>query len=172
MAFFPDFADPRIWPIYLAAFFLISLVSIFGGKPERWGVVVLMVMLVVQRFIVALMTGRDIFLEVDPASLVADLIGLLGFAVIMCNARRLWPILAFALQLLTVLGHLLQGTSEMVAYTYMTFKSFPTMIIVLVVALATIAHQWRLRRDREDPAWIPYTEYAKFRRMARELYDV
>ena len=169
MAFFPDFADSRIWSVYVAAFSLLSLTLIFGGKPERWGVGVLALMLVAQNSVVALFTEKDIFLSIDPASLTADLIGLVGFTVIILNARRLWPILAFALQLLTVLGHLLQTTSEMVAYTYVTFKSYPTMTIVVVAALASIAHQFRLRRNGEDPDWVAYRAYAQFRKELRAL---
>lgn len=164
-----DITDPRIWPVLAASFTLFAFILAFGGKPERWGVATLLLMLLAQSAIVSTLTHGLFFQSVDPASFVADSIGLTGFTAIMWRARRLWPILAFALQLLAVIGHLLQATSQMVAYTYVTFKSFPTMTIILIVLIATYAHQRRLRRDGGDPDWVPYKEYGRFRKMAREL---
>ncbi|UAB78963.1 hypothetical protein INR77_04495 [Erythrobacter sp. SCSIO 43205] len=167
-----DLLDARIWPVFAIALGLLGMSFTLGGKPERWGICVLIFMLIAQGMIVSFFTGGIYFSDIDPASLTADVVGLAGFTVILCNARRLWPIAAFALQLLAVLGHFLQSISEMVAYTYVTFKSYPTMSIVIIVAIAALAHQWRLRAKGEDPDWVPYTEYAKFRRIARDLQEL
>ena len=168
----PDLSDPRIVLFYTIAFSILGLAALFGGKPERWGVAVLLLMLVVQRLVVALITGADTYDQLDPASLAGDLTGLIGFTIIMSRARRLWPIVAWALQFLTLVGHLLQSSTFMAAYSYVSFKSWPTLVVIVLMGLAAIAHRWRLHRNGEDLDWVPYKSYRQFRTLTRELQDL
>lgn len=168
MTYFPNLLDHGLWAIYLLLAGSCGLGLALGGKPERYGVGALIFMFAVQIALLAF-TGDEQYESLDWASLATDLTGFVLFMALALNANRTWPIVAAALQLLAVLGHLLQGTSELVAFAYITFKTWPTMLIAYVLLpVGAIRHARRLRIRGSDRDWFPYKRYAEFRGIARD----
>ena len=164
----PDLMAHSLWLIYLAGFAIIGLALLFGGKPERYGAVILLLMLALQLSILAVM-GDELYDELDPATLTSDIIGFAGFFAIMIPARREWPIAAVSLQTLALIGQFLQFSSEMADFAYVSFSAWPTMIILGLLAIATVSHQYRLFRSGDDPDWVPYRKYKEFRKLQERL---
>ena len=153
MLFLPDLADPAILPIYAGAVVVAGSVY-FGGKPERWGFGILALMLVFQ------IAGYSVYErprydQLDYVALGADLIALCGFILLLRNAERVWPILAVVMVFFSLLGHLSRLTEDLLDPAYLSFQSAPTIIILVTLPVAVLAHQWRLRTKGYDRDWSP-----------------
>lgn len=165
---FPDLTDPRLWPIYGFAVLVALPVLVFGGKPERYLLGVVVLMLPLQLLLLNYLGRWQVFQTVDGTSVATDLIGLAGITVIMLYADRVWTIFAFGLQLIAVLGHFLHSVVFLERYSYVTFKTWPTMLIIPLILLGTILYQLRKRSGGTVRDWYPYKKMAEFRRIARE----
>ena len=160
---FPDVTYLSIFGAYIAFAIVMVWAGWRGGGPERAGVLVLLGMLVLQ------ITTRNIEGELqaleafDWPTFLADLFGAAAFIVIAIWADRVWPIRAWTLQGLAVLGHLLQASAEMIGYTFVALGIWPTMLVMPLLVIGTEAHQYRLRRDGKDRDWVPLKQYADIR---------
>lgn len=161
----PDFSQPGIAAFFLVFFGGLPLALWFGGAPERWGVAIFAGMLIVQ--ILPYSLGIDPVLQsIDLVSLSADILALCGFTVIALNARRIWPLAAASLQIISVLGHFARGVTDIIGMSYSLLKSTPTGLVMLLVLVGAIMHQYRLHRRGEDQDWVPFKRYAEFRELA------
>lgn len=123
-----------------------------GGAPERRGAAVLIAMAVWQYSASFVVPPR--FMATDEISLIGDAIGLTGFALIAVDAKRIWPIWASALQLLSLSGHFARAVElsfDPIIYAWM--RTLPTAGAILALIAGTLAHMYRMRRFGADPSW-------------------
>ena len=94
---------------FLATIFIAIGLSLWkGGDPERAGAGVLLIMFMMTWFEGALIQTVGLSEEgMRTISVAEDLVGLTGFGLIASRARRLWPLLCTAMQLISVLTHIL-----------------------------------------------------------------
>ena len=148
----------RVPPIsFLATAFSLAVYFLAvwrGGAPERVGAAILFAAFMVDELYHAL-TGPAQFRHFDAVELAIDGFSLLAFAWLAVAANRLWPIVAAALQLMAVLGHLstLLGSGMQRAYWAMTEP--PVLLGVVTLAIALAAHWRRQRRIGPYPDWRP-----------------
>jgi hypothetical protein len=138
---------------FILAFLVIELTTIgcawrFGGTPERAGAAVLAAMVAVT-LVGYLLLSSPIFRTVDPVGLSVDLIGLIGFSWIGIVSRRLWPLWAGSLQLLSTGAHFVRALEIPVRpAVYYWMKGVPTLGVIVLLALGTWAH-WRKRNSSQ-----------------------
>ena len=119
-----------------------------GGRPERTGAVILGIMLTVTALGHAFVPL--IYMTVDPIGLAVDLIGLVGFSWLGLVSRRLWPLWAGSLQLLSTGAHFVRALHIPVrAPVYYWMKSLPTVAVVLLLIFGTWAYTKREKKSRQ-----------------------
>ncbi|MCJ2183828.1 hypothetical protein MTR62_14160 [Novosphingobium sp. 1949] len=142
---------------FLPAFFILLVVSPGlaawkGGEPERLGGLVILAMWGLQSFGEYFLPSR--FSTVDPVAFCSDLVGTLGFGFIALHARRVWPLWAASLQLLSLSAHFARwadiGIPKIV---YALMRGGPTFVVMLVLLAGTLAHWRRMRRVAVDHPW-------------------
>ena len=123
-----------------------------GGGPERAGAAILFAAFLVDE-IYHTAAGPHQFEVFDPVELAIDLFSLVAFAALAVRANRLWPILAAALQLVAVVGHLsaMSGAGMQRAYWAMTEP--PVLMGVITLLAGLVAHLLRERRLGSYPDW-------------------
>lgn len=161
----PDFSHVEIALFYVVFFGGLPLAAWFGGAPERWGVAAFIAMLVVHALPYGLVVD-PIFHSVDLVVLFSDITALAVFTAIALNARRIWPLFAASLQLISVLGHFARGVTDIIGLSYLLLNSVPTMMVLLLVLAGAAMHQYRLHLRGEDPDWVPFRRYGEFRELA------
>jgi hypothetical protein len=140
--------------VFAIAFLVFELATIaaawrFGGPPERAGAGILLAMVVVTYGGYGFLS--PIFQNVDPVGLAVDLIGLAGFSWLGITSRKLWPLWAASLQLLSTGAHFIRALEIPVrAPVYYWMKGMPTLGVILLLIAATWLHRRRLRRSKLD----------------------
>lgn len=157
------------------AFFLLMPLSLVlalwkGGAPERYGALVIIAMAVFQR--IAILFVPSHFVGVDPASLVSDAIGTIGFGVLAVQARRIWPIWAASLQLLSLSAHFARWAAIGVPpFVYALMRGTPTFVVLTALLLGTVLHMVRLRRRGSDPSWQNWSRVPASSGRSRERFS-
>jgi len=154
------------------AFFLLLVIALVlafwrGGAPERCGAGVVLAMVLVQ------FGGESVlpssFRSVDPTSLMADAVGTAGFGVLALQARRIWPLWATSLQLLSLSAHFARWADIGIPPTvYAVMRGTPTFLALAAIAIGTILHLWRERRHGDDPSWQDWSRVAVASARSRE----
>ena len=143
-------------------FFIVLLASIAtallrGGQPEKWGARALIVMTIVQFVGVGVFGVR--FGQVDWFPFAVDLIGLASFTAIALFARRIWPLWASALQLVSLTAHFFRVVDIHLHPTvYWLMKSAPTFGVCLILLFATALHRRRLKASGRDASWTEWRD--------------
>jgi hypothetical protein len=123
-----------------------------GGAPERTGAAIVIGTLALE------WVGRAVvppnFNSIYPVAVIIDAVATASFGALSLYARRAWPIWATALQLLSLTSHFAQGIEPSHPGIYLTMKSGPTLMVLLVLLLGTGFHRRRLRRHGRDLAWM------------------
>ena len=121
-----------------------------GGRPERYAAALLVAMIALQAAGHAF--APLIYKSVDPVGLAVDLVGLAGFSWLGISSRRIWPLWAGSLQLLSIGAHFVRALSIPVRPpVYYWMKSLPTVVVILLLILGTWSHQRReLQRKRSS----------------------
>jgi hypothetical protein len=141
-----------LWAFFGLLILSTSLALWKGEMPERLGGLVILEMTVLQ-FVSTAFEPRTYF-EVDLASVVVDLLGLSGFAAIAIHARRVWPLWAAALQLLSLMSHAVRETDrDAGALVYVAMKSGPTFMVLVALLMGTTVQILRRRRGQADSPW-------------------
>jgi hypothetical protein len=142
---------------WLAAFyatlvFSIGYALVRGSAPERLGAGVLIAMTVMQ-FTARAVIPPD-FTIVYLVSLIVDAFGVVAFGMLAIYAKRVWPLWATSLQILSLTAHFAQevGDTSNIG-TYIVMKGAPTFLAILALLAGAIAHRRRLRCYGTDPAW-------------------
>lgn len=134
-----------------------------GGAPERYGVGTIVAMAIFQITMEVVTPSR--FINVDAASLGADLIGFIGFGVLALHARRVWPLWAVALQMIALSAHYSRWASiSMSPNAYSIMRTAPTAIILALMLGATILCLLKRRKGYSDTAWQDWSAIAEMRR--------
>jgi hypothetical protein len=123
-----------------------------GGAPERTGAAIVIGTLALE------WVGRAFvppdFNSIYPVAVIIDAVATASFGALSLYARRAWPIWATALQLLSLTSHFAQGIEPSHPGIYLTMKSGPTLMVLLVLLFGTGFHRRRLRRYGRDLAWM------------------
>lgn len=125
--------------IYLLILTGTILLALFkGGSAERQGAVVLCIMALTQYPLSIILPPT--YQTVDLASLVTDLIGVIGFGAIALTSKRFWPLWAASLQLLSCSAQFARAVQPQIeGLVYAVMKSAPSGIIIVMIATATIS---------------------------------
>lgn len=146
------------------AFFLLLIVAVAlafwqGGAPERWGAAVVLAMALLQVGGESLLPSG--FTSVDPLSLMTDVVGAAGFGVLALQARRIWPLWATSLQLLSLSAHFARWADiDIPPIVYAVMRGTPTFLALSAIALGTVLHVLRKRRHGDDPSWQDWSRVA------------
>ena len=85
--------------------------------------------------------------SVDPGRVAIDALGFAGFFWIALNCRRFWPLLAAALQLLSLSSHFVRALHVGVdPRVYGLMKSAPTFFVLVALLVGTVNYRRRLKR--------------------------
>jgi hypothetical protein len=123
-----------------------------GGGPERSFAAILAAMFSLDR-IGHLALGES-GQSIEQMHAVLDLAALGAMATVMLAARRLWPIWACSLQLLSAVAHWARPLGERVPeIAVRILATAPFLLICLTLILAVAAHRLRLKRRGFDPSW-------------------
>lgn len=139
------------------AYFLVLVLSVVlalwkGGAPERMGALVIIAMAVVQAIVRYF--SPSAFVRVDTNALISDFVGFVGFGYLAIEARRIWPLWAGALQLLSLSAHFARWADIGIPpLVYAVMRSGPTFGAAIVILIGTVLHLLRLRRLGSDPSW-------------------
>jgi hypothetical protein len=127
---------------YLLALAAIGLGLTLGGKPERQGAMLVVIMMSMTLLGMVLLPKR--FHTVDPVSLSQDVVAFVGFSIIGVSSRRIWPLWAAAFQLLSVGSHFVRALEMPVRpIVYAWMKSGPTWGVLILLIIGTIANRRR-----------------------------
>ena len=127
-----------------------------GGAPERLTALVFLAGLIGS--ILASIGTRPTPAGFRLATFCVDVSMLLALAAVMLKARRYWPIAVTAMQLLSVMGHLIKLLDPNVATVlYWITNAFWAVPQIAILEIATVRHIHRLRRFGGDPDWTART---------------
>ncbi|WP_260610767.1 hypothetical protein [Sphingomonas sp. IC081] len=141
---------------FLATIFVAIGLSLWkGGDPERAGAGVLLVMFMMTWFEGALIQTVGLSQEaIRTISVAEDLVGLAGFGLIAARARRMWPIVCTAMELLSVLTHLVHYLGMVNRPIVVVFMSqTPTFTATVSLIVGTIIHIRRSQRFGPERDW-------------------
>lgn len=134
----------------LVVFYAVMAVSLLfawfkGGNVERIAAAMLVGFFLFRLILRPLIPAS--FEEIDPLAFAQDLIGFAGFVWIGLKARRYWPLLAAALQLLSLSAHFARVVQVAIdPRVYAVMKSLPTFLVFVLLAVGTASYRSRLRR--------------------------
>jgi uncharacterized membrane protein len=119
-----------------------------GGRPERVGVLILIVGSVLT--VVANSPLPHRYASVETGVLVVDVGVLLAYLALALLTDRYWPLWTTALQLLVVFAHLAKAADpEMLRNGYGFILAVWSYLQLLIITMGTRAHH---RRSRPNPA--------------------
>ena len=130
-----------------------------GGGPERCFAAILAAMFLLDRLGHFILGDTGVGIERTHA--VIDLAPLPAMMAIMVIARRLWPIWACSLQLLSAVAHLARPMDSKIPEIAVRFLAIaPFQLICLTLIGAVIAHRRRLAQRGYDPSWRRWSQKA------------
>ena len=116
-----------------------------GGGAEKVGAGLLLGFFLFRMALEPFVPSR--FDVLNPLAFAQDLIGFAGFVWIELRARRYWPLLAAALQLLSLSAHFARVVQVAIdPRVYAVMKSLPTFLVFVLLAVGTASYRSRLRR--------------------------
>jgi len=122
-----------------------------GGAPERWGAGMIFLSAILSN--VALALGRRHYLTPDLGLMVIDLVYLAAATVLALRAQRYWPMWVAALQLDTMLTHVLKFSSFAPPFSYAFALWLWGLPIPLLIGAGAWRHRQRIKQWGSDPAW-------------------
>ena len=126
---------------------------LLGGAPERIGALAIVLGSVVSIMVTAPWATRNMNVEVGV--LLVDLAMFLVFLAMALVSRRFWPLWVAGLLGVQVLSHLLGLPPSLpLNLTYAIVNRSLGYAIVPMIAVATLRHRQRMKRDGADPSWL------------------
>lgn len=121
------------------ALFCISLAWRLGGEVERRGAQIMAAMYAIAVFGHRLL-GHE-YAAVDPVALLQDSLSFLGFSFLGIYSKRVWPLWAAALQLLSLGSHVIRALQiDVRPVVYAWMKSGPTWAVLVILLIGTLGH--------------------------------
>ena len=115
-----------------------------GGGAEKVGAGLLLGFFLFRMALEPFVPSR--FDVLNPLAFAQDLIGFAGFVWIELRARRYWPLLAAALQLLSLSAHFARAVHVAIdPRVYAAMKTMPTFLVFVLLIIGTINYRSRLR---------------------------
>ena len=138
---------------HLVALVAITLAFQFGGKSERESGYVILVMIVFADS--SLLFYHKRFLSVDLMAFCDDLLGFVGFSLIGIFRKRVWPLWAASLQLLSVGAHFVRALEIPVRpIVYAWMKAGPTWAVLVLLIIGSLVNR-QAESDRESARFSP-----------------
>ena len=126
----------------LLALSAVVTATIYGERPERRGASIIVIMAVIGLLGQSILPPR--YGSVDPTRLLQDGVAFFGFSYIGINSKRIWPLWAAALQLLSVGAHFVRALEIPVRpIVYAWMKSGPTWGVLVLLIAGTIVSRRR-----------------------------
>lgn len=122
-----------------------------GGPPERWGAVSFFATAVLSN-LVAFASQRH-FMTPDLGLMAVDLSYFAAAVVLALRAQRYWPMWVAALQLDTMLTHLLKFSSFAAPFSYAVALWLWALPIPVMIGVGAWRHHQRIKQWGSDPAW-------------------
>lgn len=135
--------------VLLVAFYAVMAFALVfawakGGGAERVGAGLLLGFFLFRMALEPFVPSR--FDVLNPLAFAQDLIGFAGFVWIGVRARRYWPLLAAALQLLSLSAHFARAVHVAVdPRVYAAMKTMPTFLVFVLLIIGTINYRSRSR---------------------------
>lgn len=134
--------------------------AIWGGKPERRAVLILIAGLAMTLIALSLSGNRYSHLEIGV--FIADLSILFAFVMLALNAERYWTLWICAMQVIQVLSHIPKMIiPELLPQAYYIIVAFWAYPMLLTLAIGTYRHQQRLRQFGVDKSWSDFSSSRK-----------
>jgi hypothetical protein len=121
----------------LLTFVAVVVALRFGDKLERYGAFIILIMSSISYGRILLIPPG--YTNLDQIALAEDLFGFVAFSAIGIYFKKVWPLWAAALQLLSVGAHfvrVLELPVRPIVYAWM--KSGPTWAVLVILIFATI----------------------------------
>jgi hypothetical protein len=130
------------------ALFLISagLALAMGGRPERYGGIILLLWLGSERAYHLMGAPSDIFIRVDPIVMMLDTMAFFALLALAMFANRVWPVVAASIQTVVILGHISALVDPRMQRAYWVMTQIPPLFVALAILAGAIAHRARVRR--------------------------
>lgn len=121
----------------LVALSAMSIALRFGQKPERFGGLIILLMIIVSDS--RILIGYSTYKSVDLISLSCDVVGFVGFSTVGVLYNRVWPLWAAALQLLSVGAHFVRALEIPVRpIVYAWMKGGPTWAVYILLIIGSL----------------------------------
>lgn len=136
-----------LFAFYAVMVFALAFAWSKGGGAEKVGALLLLGFFLFRMALEPFVPSR--FDVLNPLALAQDLIGFIGFAWIGLKARRYWPLLAAALQLLSLSAHFARAVHVAIdPRVYAAMKSGPTFLVFVLLIVGTVNYRSRSRARR------------------------
>jgi len=151
---------PPIENLSVAAFFIAAILSVIGalwkgGAPERAGAIFIVYLFAFQA--AALSIYPPALDQTDFVGLATDALALIAFMAIAMFADRWWPLIAAALQAVSLTFHLARLFSpDALELVYAVFRTMPLAATILLIGFGTLRHCQRVKRYGSDPDWATF----------------
>ncbi|WP_447526387.1 hypothetical protein [Parasphingorhabdus sp. NYA22] len=133
---------------------------IWGGRPERFAVIIVMVGFFLTIAVAAPVSER--FSHVEVSIFLVDTAMLASFFYLALNAERFWTIWLCAMQSIQVLTHLpIMVIPELLPQAYGAVAAIWAYPMLIVLTVGTYRHQQRLRRFGVDKSWSDFSPLQK-----------
>lgn len=133
---------------------------IWGGRPERFAVIIVMVGFFLTIAVAAPVSER--FSHVEVSIFLVDTAMLGSFFYLALNAERFWTIWLCAMQSIQVLTHLpIMVIPELLPQAYGAVAAIWAYPMLIVLTVGTYRHQQRLRRFGVDKSWSDFSPLQK-----------
>ena len=141
----------------IAAFLILMLVAIGyalrkGGGPERAMAFIAMTMIASDQALPLLIPPE--YASLDIGHLAIDLFGASSTMFLALIAYRFWPMIAAALHILPLLGHLSRYFDiALHPAAYLSMQVASSWPVAPLLIVATWRHQHRIRQSGSDQSW-------------------
>lgn len=133
---------------------------IWGGRPERFAVIIILIGFFLTIAVAAPVSDR--FSHVEVRIFLVDTAMLVSFFYLALNAERFWTLWLCAMQSIQVLTHLpIMVIPELMPQAYGAVAAVWAYPMLIVLTVGTYRHQQRLQRFGVDKSWSDFSSLQK-----------
>lgn len=130
-----------------------ALALLLGGRPERYGGLILLFWIGSDRLYHLIGTTSGHFVQVNPVLAIFDLAVFVSLLTLAIFANRIWPIVAASLQSVVLLGHISALATPNMQRAYWAMTQVPPLLVALTILIGTLNHVARVRRIGRYRDW-------------------